>query len=156
MIASLAATGTTAVLGLRPKGGLTKIGRAYLFDRVNGTWEQTAMFDGGYGFGNSVAVSGDTAAILDSSNHTVYVLRRADGQWRRHDRFTWTKGELPLSGPSVVALDAGTILVGSRGREAPGEFHVLEIDDGSDSRRGTTQPPPDGGELFGIAVGLVE
>lgn len=156
LIASAAADGATAVLGFRPKGGLTNIGRAYFFDRVNGSWEQTAMFEGGYRFGSSVAVSGDTAAVLDSSNNTVNVFRQTDGQWERHEKFTWTHGELPLSGPSVVELDGQTILVGSRGREAPGEFHLLRLDDGATSRRGTTQSSPDGGERFGEAVALAD
>ncbi|MFB6188288.1 MAG: hypothetical protein ABEI57_00230 [Halapricum sp.] len=153
-IASMAADGTTIAIGLTPFGGLSNIGRVYLYERSDGSWTQTTKFDGGVGFGDSVAISGDTGVVLDSANSTAYVLRRSSGSWKQEGKYTWTNDAHPLSERSRVALDGQTVLVGSRGQDGPGAFHLLRLD--TETRRGTYHPAPDDSEMFGSAVALAD
>lgn len=74
-------------------GSLSREGAAYIFEKTNGTWTQTAALTSpnavqyGY-FGQSVAmdentavVGADTEAINGSKNGAVYVYTKSEGTW---------------------------------------------------------------------------
>ena len=121
-------------------------GSVYVFDRdpESGKWSQTAKFtasngDGGDGFGNSVAVDGNTAVVgayLDDRDDaardtgSTYVFARKLGVWSQ---------TLNLAGPGPdqndwlgysVAVDDGTLLAGApQDDNDPGFAYAMDISD---------------------------
>ncbi len=123
---------------------VSRPGSVYVFDRdpESGKWSQTAKLtasngDGGDGFGNSVAVDGNTAVVgayLDDRDDaardtgSTYVFARKLGVWSQ---------TLNLAGPGPdqndwlgysVAVDDGTLLAGApQDDNDPGFAYAMEI-----------------------------
>jgi hypothetical protein len=113
---SVAISGDTAVVGAPQHlvDGRTA-GAVYVYVKRNGGWQRQARLVSGdrirdHGFGNSVAIDGDTIAIGGSyGGAPVYVFSRADGVWSR---------EAKLIAPAenfgnAVALSGSTLVVGA-------------------------------------------
>ena len=90
--ASVAVEGNVALVGAPWQSSLT--GGAYIFTRSGNTWQQTVKLTAsdkasGANFGNSVAISGETALVGAASGDTVlsgpaggaYVFQRNSGVW---------------------------------------------------------------------------
>ncbi|RYD64084.1 MAG: hypothetical protein EOP83_10610, partial [Verrucomicrobiaceae bacterium] len=90
--ASVAVEGNVALVGAPWQSSLT--GGAYIFTRSGSTWQQTVKLTAsdkasGANFGNSVAISGETALVGAASGDTVlsgptggaYVFQRVSGSW---------------------------------------------------------------------------
>lgn len=117
---SVAASGTTIVVG--DPGDNDGGGRAYVFTKTVSGWRQSSSLvgldtAGGDGFGQSVAISGNTVVVgapgHDHGNGRAYVFTGAGGSWHQ-------AAELKGSGTSAnaifgisVAVSGGTVLVGA-------------------------------------------
>ena len=114
----VAISGSTAVVGASGKN--TDAGAAYAFVRSGTAWSQQAELTADDGaefdqFGESVAVSGSTAAVganfKDSGTGTVYVFARSGTAWFQQAELTAADGvsgddfgaSVAVSGPRVVA-----------------------------------------------------
>ncbi|CAK8722031.1 MAG: FG-GAP repeat-containing protein [Candidatus Electronema aureum] len=134
---SVAMSGDTAVIGASgddDKG--ENSGSAYVFIRAaDGSWSQQAKLiaaDGGDNdyFGNSVAVSGDTAVIgaygdddKGSSSGSAYVfVRAADGTWQQHNKLTAADGAADDNFGWSVALSGDTAVIGARFDDDKGDW----------------------------------
>jgi hypothetical protein len=109
-------------------------GSAYVFARTGATWEQQARFTaqadkGGSGFGNSVAISGDTVVVgqpLETIGTTqnqgaAYVFTRTGTTWTEQQRlFKATGGENGDGFGVSVAIHGETLVVGAAGFSAAG------------------------------------
>jgi len=93
---SVAISGNTAVIGAygAPVGANASAGQAYIFTNSGGSWTQTAILNasdvaGGAQFGQSVAISGNTAVIgaygatmgANTSAGQVYIFTYSSGSW---------------------------------------------------------------------------
>uniref|UniRef100_UPI0040574A2F FG-GAP repeat protein n=1 Tax=Candidatus Electronema sp. TaxID=2698783 RepID=UPI0040574A2F len=131
---SVAVLGDTAVIGAdgdNDKGTWT--GSAYVFVRAaDGTWSQQAKLTAADGaaydhFGNSVAVSGDTAVIGadgdDSVSGSAYVfVRAADGTWSQQTKLTAADGTVLDEFGSSVAMSGDTAVIGAYGDDDKGSW----------------------------------
>ena len=111
-------------------------GAAYVYERVVGVWMQVAKLtasDGDFSdlFGNSVAVSGDTAVIgawfdddLGSTSGSAYVFERVAGIWTQTAKLNADDGAAGDAFGRAVALSGATAVIGSSGDD-------LGIDSGS-------------------------
>jgi hypothetical protein len=109
--------GDTAVIGARLNDGGN--GSAYVFTRSGTTWTQQAKItasDGGYGFGKSVSVYGNTAVIGANSylyKGSAYVFTRSGTTWTQQAKITASDGEsYDLFGESV-SLNGDTAVIGA-------------------------------------------
>lgn len=123
---SIALSGNTALVGAYDISANSDQGSAYVFVRDGTTWTQQAKLnasDGaaGYGFGMSVALSGDTALVgswthnvgANREQGSVYVFVRNGTTWSQQAQLTASDGAaLDRFGVSV-ALSGDTALVGS-------------------------------------------
>jgi hypothetical protein len=105
---SLAISGDTLVVGAPGEDGnaiggeddnsASNVGAAYVFNRSGGVWEQQAYLKGstasdgpinvfGFGFGTSVAISGDTLAVSYPTGNWLkceaYIFIRSGGTWNQ-------------------------------------------------------------------------
>ncbi|MCP3914770.1 MAG: hypothetical protein GY711_04320 [bacterium] len=81
---SVAADGGRLVVGAQEEDGSS--GAAYVFERIGGTWQETARLTGDGGssrFGNSVAIEGDRIMVGATSERAVYVFEWIAGAWTR-------------------------------------------------------------------------
>ncbi|HSD03991.1 MAG TPA: FG-GAP repeat protein [Gaiellales bacterium] len=99
-------SGSTAIVGAIQAN--REAGAAYVFVRGASSWRQQAKlappdaYDSQY-FGESVAVSGNTAAVGTISDGNVYVYLRTTGRWRlQQELHTPASGYLALSGSTLV------------------------------------------------------
>lgn len=96
---SVATDGTTVVIGApRRSSSAEDSGAAYIYEKIDGEWQQTAAIDapaGGIGdaFGGNVAVDGDTIAISAMNDDTdgpgrgsVYLYRNIASNWQLSQR----------------------------------------------------------------------
>ena len=124
----------------------TESGAAYVFERGDGTWLQTARLepsDGatGQGFGHSVAVGEDfivvgAPALSDDgeASGAAYVFERHDTGWTEAGKLTASDAAPLIRFGSTVAVFGGTVVVGvlSGGEEARrGSAYVFERRNGS-------------------------
>ena len=129
--------GNTAVLGNFQRDPFP--GKAYVFERVDGTWEQVAKLTASDGapddiFGFFVSVSGDVAVIgaagddneKGSGAGSAYMFLRGGGSWSEQTKFTACDGAA-LDQLARVAVDGGTIVVGAKRDDDP----VAGADSGS-------------------------
>jgi hypothetical protein len=121
---SVAVSGATAVVGAnrRQVGANRAQGAAYVFVRSGTTWTQEAMLiatDGAAddGFGDSVAVSGDTAVIgatgRDAMRGAAYVFERSGTTWAQKPPLSARDGAAGDGFGFSVAVSGGTALVGA-------------------------------------------
>ncbi|AKF03821.1 MYXO-CTERM sorting domain-containing protein [Sandaracinus amylolyticus] len=154
---SVAVSGDVAIAGAPGDDGLCccgacdRTGAAYVFARTGGVWARQAKLvsPGAARFGQSVAVSGDTALVVASGS--TYVFVRAGDGWIRQAR-------LAVSGESV-ALAGDVALVGAPdalpGADGGGAAHVF-VRTGSTWTEQARLSASDGeyGDRFGASVAL--
>lgn len=100
-------------------------GSAYIFEKINGTWSQTAELLASDGsnedlFGSSVSLSGNTAVVgsyrdYNNGYHTgsAYVFEKRDGVWSQKAKLRASDGEdFDYFGFSV-AISGNTIMSGA-------------------------------------------
>lgn len=118
-------SGDTAIIG-RPAGGSAAdgpfAGAAYIFERVNGQWTETAklasrdgFLDDGFGF--NVAIDGDRAAVLATNGAVgrIYLFEKQnDGSWQESGRIgTGAAFEADQFG-IAMAMEDGRLAAGAR------------------------------------------
>ena len=121
---SVAISGTTVVVGA--PGHAENAGRAYVFTKTAGVWEQTAELKGSDttahdGFGDSVAISG-TDIVVGAPGHAfgtgggrAYVFTKRVAVWKQTAEL---KGSDTVAGDWFgisVAISGTTVLVGADG-----------------------------------------
>ena len=132
---SVSVSGNTVVAGANNKA--SNLGAAYVFLRSGATWAQQAelmAFDGAAGdfFGNSVALSGDTAVVgsfvQGSERGAAYVFTRSGNSWTQQDKLTASDGG---SGDALgwsVAVSGDTAVAGAPLRASKqGEAYVFPM-----------------------------
>ncbi|WP_123536703.1 hypothetical protein [Halosimplex salinum] len=172
---SLASVGDAVLVGAEgadAPGAEDAVGAAYAFERVDGTWTQTARLAPESGdpegrFGHAGALSGDRALIAASElsgTHTIssgaaYVYDRSGDDWTRAGTLSTPDDDRDAFGDDV-ALSGDTVVAGApharTGDDAvSGAAHVFERVDGGWERTATLAPD-DGGDHddFGRAVVL--
>jgi hypothetical protein len=124
---SVSLDGDTALIGVASDDASgSDSGSAYVFTRSGTTWIQQAKLlasDGGYGdnFGNSVAISGDTAligAFNDDDNHqtnsgSAYVFTRTGTTWTQQAKLLASDITYEEFFGYSVSLDVDTALIGA-------------------------------------------
>lgn len=115
----VALDGDTALVGAPSADDFN--GAAYVFTRAAGAWTEQAKLGANedtYGFGESVALSGDSALFGVWYNNAAYVFGRSGGVWSQQAKLVASDGaEVGWFGDSV-ALSGDTALVGARGARA--------------------------------------
>ena len=169
---SVAVSGDTAVIGA-PFGDGQEFasGAAYVFEKIDGIWTQTAELaasDGVFGdrFGGSVAVSGDTAVVGDEENDdlgsnsgSAYVFEKVGGVWTQVAKLTADDGAAGDMFGGSVAVSGDTAVIGARlnlgNLTDSGSAYVFEKAAGVWTQTGKLTPT-DGAsnDQFGFSVAL--
>ncbi|QPV64466.1 FG-GAP repeat protein [Halosimplex litoreum] len=145
---SVALAGDTAVVGA-PESSRRgdESGAAYVFERAEGEWRETATLAHGDPapgdrFGDAVATDGETVAVGAADDDTgpgtpatppatdaltemvgsVTVFERADEEWSRRTRLTASDGREDDGLGYSVAVDDGVVLAGAVFRESYDEL----------------------------------
>ena len=165
---SIAIDGNVAIIGARDDNGT---GSAYIYTFDGTRWVETqrlAASDGTFGnvFGETVAVSGDTAIVGASrdnengfSSGSAYVFTFDGASWRETQKLTASDGlEQDQFGRSV-AIDGTTVVVGAFGDDGNGPISgatYVYAFDGMSWAETQRIAPADLGEnaLFGFSVAL--
>lgn len=156
---SVAISGSTVVVGAEAgDGAAADQGAAYVFVRSGTTWSQQAKVtasDGASfdGFGQSVALSGDSAVVGSPVANAAYVFARSGTAWSE-------QAELSAAGADgfgiSVAVDGGSALVGALNTNAgQGAAYVFTRTGASWSQQAqltASDGLPD--DLFGNSVSL--
>ena len=131
---SVAISGTTVVVGA--PGHAENAGRAYVFTKTAGVWEQTAELKGSDttahdGFGDSVAISG-TDIVVGAPGHAfgtgggrAYVFTKTSIGWKQAAEL---KGSDTVVGDEFgfsVAISGTTAIVGALGHAGGGRAYVF-------------------------------
>lgn len=170
-----------AVDGERAVVGAPIAGKAYVFERLDGVWQETAILQGAPdGFGRTVALDGDTIAVgapvtfltaLGPPGAVSVFDRQGDGEWLQvavlHSPFDHSGFE---NFGDALALSGDTLAIGSSrasfgapwepvtqavGASACGAVLVHERGDGSwPLVARLTSPSPAGSEFFGRSLAL--
>ncbi|MCZ8364381.1 MAG: FG-GAP repeat protein [Microcystis sp. LE19-251.1A] len=113
--------GNTIVVGASESGG-TK-GAAYVFEKVNGKWQETAKLtanDGQVGeeFGTSVTISNNTIAVSPrhdddrgADSGSVYIFQKINGVWTQVYKLTAIDGKAGDVFGKRVVIDGDTLAV---------------------------------------------
>jgi hypothetical protein len=164
-----ALSGTTLLAGAPDAVGSNPAaaGAAYVFEKLAGVWTQQVKLaptsPQTQGFGTSMALQGDTAAVgapYDNTDGAAYVYTRASGDWPLQQKLTGAGaseyfGQAVMLDGNTLAAGAPVDITGSRPGAPPGAVYLF-------SRSGTTWSPqavvqPSDGSAddeFGFAVGL--
>ena len=125
---TVALSGDTALVGASydDVGANSSQGSAYIFVRSGTTWTQQAQLTasdgaGGDDFGNSVAISGDTAlvgaayddVVANNNQGSAYVFVRAGTIWTQQAQLTALDGAVDDNFAFSVTLSGDTALVGA-------------------------------------------
>lgn len=105
---TLVLSGATLAVG-RP-GASNQTGAGHLFERVGATYAESAVLPSpspNAGFGETVALAGDTLAVGVSSPPRVLLYRRENGGWTSEAQID----VFPLSSVERVAVDVSTLAV---------------------------------------------
>lgn len=122
----VALQGDTLVIGATRRDDLDHdAGAAYVFELVGGTWvERTKLpHASGYndGFGNAVALDGDTIAVGSVEGECVYVYRGSGSSWVTEAVLNGP-GHVAASFGGSLALEGNRLVVGARD-EGPSNSH---------------------------------
>lgn len=137
---SVGVSGETAVIGAYGDDDHgTYTGSVYVFQRLNGTWTQTARLvasDAAIAdfFGKSVSVSGDTIVVgaprdddRDVDSGSAYVFQQAGGVWTQMDKLIASDGSAYDYFGGSVAISGDTIVVGAENhRDVRGAAYIFE------------------------------
>ena len=162
---TVAVSGNTAVIGARGDSGYK--GAAYVFVRQNGVWSQQAKLTASDGaaidvFGESVAISGDTAIIGapqddDGGNNSgsAYVFIRTGTSWSQQVKLTASDATAGASFGTAIAFEGDTAVIGAPYGSTSGFAYVFTRTGNSWSQQDKLIPS-DGvaGDQFGNAVAL--
>jgi hypothetical protein len=119
---TLSISGTTAIVGSQgdDSGGVDS-GSATIFTKVDGGWQEIAKLapstqEAGAAFGNSVAISGDTAivgAAREGGTGAAYIFQLSGGEWTETARLGAPEGADRFG--ISVGIDDDRAVVGSLG-----------------------------------------
>jgi hypothetical protein len=172
---AVAISGDTAVVGAYSDdvGANTNQGSVYVFTRSGTTWTQQAQLfatggASGDQFGNSVAISGDTAIVgasfddvgANTEQGSAYIFTRSGTTWTQQVQFT-AAGGAPTDNFGVsVAISGDTAIVGAFAEDVGGNANqgsayvytrigtVWSLQAKLNAAGGATQ------DLFGVSVAL--
>lgn len=163
---SVAISGDTAVVGAYADG--TNAGSAFVFERSNGTWLQTAKLNPmdaapADAFGLSVAIEGDTAVVGApwklGSRGAAYVFVRAGLTWVQQAKIVAPTPQLNAEFGHAVAISGDTVVIGADrasvvASESGAAFVFART--GADWIHNGTLSASDGGsqDFFGYAVSV--
>lgn len=158
---SVAIDGTTAVVGAINAGGY---GTAYVFVQSGTTWpQQQELIDvggaPGDGFGNSVAVSGNTALVGAAyrfmGRGAVYTFARSGTTWSNTVTLTEPSAAMNDQFGFSVALSGSTAAIGASATGGRGAAYVFVYSGGTWSEQAKlTASDGASGDAFGRAVAI--
>ncbi len=131
---SVAISGTTVVVGA--PGHAENAGRAYVFTKTAGVWEQTAELKGSDttahdGFGDSVAISG-TDIVVGAPGHAfgtgggrAYVFTKTSIGWKQAAELKSSDTVVGDEFGFSVAISGTTAIVGALGHAGGGRAYVF-------------------------------
>ncbi|MGB3543644.1 T9SS type A sorting domain-containing protein, partial [Rubrivirga sp.] len=169
---SVALDGDRAVVGATGDSEAdSSAGAAYVYDRVDGVWAQTAKLIGSrpveLGWvGRSVAVDGDVVVVgghryNDYTGIGYAFVLDEDGVWQEETRFTAQSAREFDNFGFDVALDGNTAVIGAPLDDATGDqtddsgaAYVFVREGQSWSRTRLTADDGASGDLFGISVDI--
>jgi hypothetical protein len=177
---AVAVDGETVLVGAPSAGGPTGDGRASLFERVDGAWQQVATLTpppAVEAFGRAVGLTDDLAVVggRRTGGETcgiALVFERSDGRWRRVAELTAARDDCIDGFGTTLSVDRWMVLVGAptetngdgvdagaayvfdRRGDGPGQMARLRPPGGTDGRRFGASVALDGPTaLVGSAVG---
>ena len=178
---SVAVSGDTAVVGAYTEDdGGSNAGAAYVFQRNEGgadNWGEVTKLtasdaQAGDNFGNSVAVSGDTAVVAafledagGSEPGAAYVFQRNEGgadNWGEVKKLTASDAQAGVRFGVSVAVSGDTAVVGAypadESASRPGAAYVFQRNEGGADNWGEvrklTASGAEGGVSFGVTVAV--
>lgn len=172
---SVAISGTTAVIGSARTtvNGNYLQGAAYVFNKVGGSWNQTAKLTASDGqqydyFGSAVALSGTTVLVgapyasIDGNGQqgAVYVFTETDGTWSQTQKLVASDGASGDYFGISVSISGVTTLVGASqatvdDNEYEGAAYIFSQANGSWSQTfKLTASDGTAGDAFGTSVVL--
>jgi hypothetical protein len=127
--ASVAISGNTIAVGAITEdsdgssegdNSMTDSGAAYIFTQTDGIWSQEAYIKtpdiSSYAnFGNRVALSGDTLAVLELSQASAYIFTRSNNIWSQQANISSFFG---IS--QAIAIDGDTLVIGALYEDSDG------------------------------------
>lgn len=140
--------------------------KTYVYTRSDGDWTHQATLSPGTngGFGNGLALRGDTALVgasgYDTDNElptgAVYVFERSDGTWSRTTRVRPPDGDVDDFGFTLtLGGDGDTVLVGAPAvtQATPGVLYEMSLSDGDLTAEARLTGPGEGGHFgWGAAI----
>ena len=121
-----AATRSLSGRNLDDVGANADQGSAYIFARVNGSWNQQAQLTATVGaandrFGGSVAVNGDTVIVgapqndvgANADQGSAYVFTRSGTTWTQQQQLNSTGGAANDNFGGSVGISGDTVIVGA-------------------------------------------
>ena len=116
---SVAISGNTAIIGATGDFfGVMPLGAAYIFVRNGANWTEqqkltTSNGTGGDNFGESVAISGNTAIIGARFGVAAYIFVRNDTTWTEQQKLTESDGGTFDNFGDCVAISGETVVIGA-------------------------------------------
>ena len=135
----VAISGNTAIVSAQNVNNQTstRLGSAYIFVRNGGTWTQQARLQPSDvtpddGFGDSVAISGDTAMVgaglslfgAFQDYGAVYIYTRNGTTWTQQQKIGATIGERSMSFGRSISLSGDTVVIGAYSEDRAGNANV--------------------------------
>lgn len=163
--------GDTAVVGAVGTLAGNPAGRAYVYFRINGSWNQQTVLTPSdpappKSFGNSVSISGNTVVIGAGGSTTdigaAYVFVRNGNVWTQQAKLTASDGATNDLFGSTVALDANTAVIGARlddvGANADQGSAYVFVRSGTSWTQQAKLTASDGAttDNFGVAVDVID
>ena len=171
--------GNTVVVGASqdedPNG--TGAGSAYVFRRINGSWQERAKLaasdgDSDDNFGSSISISGDGNTVVIGADFgrdidagevgSVYVFTQAGGNWQQQAKLAASDGDNgDRFGSSVdVSSDGTTAIIGAdfdedpNGRAAGSTYAFTRMSGGWQEQAKLAAGDGNSGDRFGSSVGV--
>lgn len=149
------------------------VGAAYIFDRVDGTWQPTTKLSASDGdfrdwFGQYAAIEGDLAVVgaprddIDEEEWagSVYIFQLMDGEWREVQKLVSPSNVPGYRFGEALAIHGDTIVVGAprethSGQPAAGAAYLYQPKDGRwEMTQRIVAGDPGGGDLYAIDIEL--
>jgi len=159
---AVSVSGSTAVIGAMGNAGPRSFsGSAYIFTPVAGVWSEQRNLSSSdsatnNGFGGTVSLSGDTAAVGGYGTNAVHIYTRLGGVWSPQQKITVPNADQYSGFGSSVSVSGDTVLSGAPGSsEGRGAVWVFTRSGGVWSRQqglGAFNPAPS--DRFGAALSV--
>jgi hypothetical protein len=153
---SVAVDGDTALVSSAADSG---DGVVYVFVRSRGKWTRqakltpTPLIRGG--FGDAIALSGDTAVVGDVANQIIYVFVRTGTSWSQQATLTRSAGVSYYYFGWSVAVSGDTLAVSAPSGGYQGVVLIFTRSQGEWTRQGTLwDPEPENSSEFGETLTL--